>query len=183
MKVDKDAAKKYAKALLELAQAEKYIDKVEDDLLKVIQTISNHLELKDTLKNKALEINKKKAILEDIFTGEISDLSLYYLILLISQGKNDLLPDLLKEYKKLAAEIRGKTVAEVITVVPLPKNRQNLLAERLKEIFGKDVLIKNRVDSTILGGIQVKVEGKLIDASIRNQLEDLREKMIAGGED
>lgn len=182
MKVDKKIVKNYAQALVQIALAENSIDPVEEGLVKADSTISNHLELKDALKNPNLKAAEKRTILTDIFENIIDGLVLEYIILLVNLDKSEIIPELVKEYKVLAQDIRGKTVADVTTAIPLPEEKITSLSAKIAKLVGKDVIVRNKVDASIIGGMLIHVEGKLIDASLKNQFEELKEKIIAGGE-
>jgi F-type H+-transporting ATPase subunit delta len=70
--------------------------------------------------------------------------------------------------------------AEVITAIPLDNEDRLILAQRITDIFGKPVVLKPKVDPTIIGGIIIKVGDELIDGSVRGKLEALKKEVISG---
>jgi ATP synthase F1 delta subunit len=74
-------------------------------------------------------------------------------------------------------EYRGEVVAEVTTAVPLTDEERAMTLKRLQEITGKKVLLSEKVDPSIIGGMRIIVGDKLLDLSLRGHLERIREHL------
>lgn len=72
-----------------------------------------------------------------------------------------------------------KTVAEVITASPLSPEFSDKVIARLKVLTGKDVVLRHKLDEAILGGIVIRVDGKLLDGSVRRRLDQLKTTISA----
>jgi F-type H+-transporting ATPase subunit delta len=75
-------------------------------------------------------------------------------------------------------ESQGVAEARVTTAVPLSKDLSDRLRVQLERLFGKKVRIVPRVDPRIIGGLFVMIEGKIIDRSVRSDLETLRQELL-----
>ena len=95
--------------------------------------------------------------------------------LLVTRGQARLLPDILSEFGTAADEHRGVARAEVVTAVPMDGRERDMVRERLAGITGKDIVISELVDPSILGGLVARVGDRLIDGSTRARLDGLRE--------
>ncbi len=84
---------------------------------------------------------------------------------------------MIRAFKRLAAEHRGETTAEVVTARPLNDDQIAALKAQLRTRAGRDVAIDAAVDPAILGGIVVKLGSQQIDASIRTKLNRLASAM------
>jgi len=96
---------------------------------------------------------------------------------LARNGRKNELRNVIRAYRRLAAEHRGETTAEVITARPLNDDQLTALRQQLRARAGRDVAIEAEVDPTILGGIVVKLGSQQIDASIRTKLNRLAQAM------
>lgn len=167
----------YAAALLQLAKVEESLDTVDQELKLVSQTLSSHLKLKEALSSQ-ISAEKKQALINEIFQGRLSKIILAFLSLLLTAGKINLLPEIAAAYTDLLQAVENKVIAEVITAVPVSSELLSKLETKLVELTGKRVSLRHKIDPTILGGLVVRVDGKLIDASIKGQLSKLQEGMI-----
>ncbi len=171
-------AQSYAASLIELARAEETLDKVDKDLRLATSTFLGHLDLKNSLVDKSLPASKKEIIIEEVFSDQLCRLTRNFLKLLAGMDQIGLLPDIADEFTKNLEAVENKAIAEVTTAIPLEPEFSARLTKRLSEMTGREVTIRAVVDPTIVGGVVVKVGGKLLDGSIRNQLGRLRDKML-----
>ena len=84
---------------------------------------------------------------------------------------------MIRLFKRLAAENRGETTAEVVTARPLNDNQIAALKKQLRARAGREVAIETRIDPEILGGLIVKLGSQMIDSSIRTKLNRLAQAM------
>ena len=89
--------------------------------------------------------------------------------------------DIADEYQRLLDSHRGIEPAEVTTAVPLDDEDRQRLTEQLSTITGKSVMIKAKVDPSVLGGIMARIGGKLLDGSTRSKLAALKRELARGG--
>ena len=176
----KTKASAYASALLELALAEDNIEDIDNDLRLIADTINKNLKLKDSLIASDIELVKKYAITSEIFKDKVSDVALNFLILLIGQGEVETVSDVLDELVSKVQHEQKKVIAEAITAIELDKTMQTKLEKKLSSITGKEVKLRNIIDEEIIGGVIVRLDGKLYDGSLINQLNNLKSKMVTG---
>jgi F-type H+-transporting ATPase subunit delta len=96
---------------------------------------------------------------------------------LARNGRKNQLRAVIRAYRRLAAEYRGETTAEVVTARPLGDDQIAALKAQLRSRAGRDVNIDATVDHEILGGIVIKLGSQQIDASIRTKLNRLAQAM------
>jgi F-type H+-transporting ATPase subunit delta len=97
--------------------------------------------------------------------------------LLLTKDRLDILADIADEYQRLLDSRRGIEQAEVTTAVPLDDEAKLKLSQRLGDIVGKQIVLKLKVDPSIIGGFVARVAGKLIDGSTRAKLAALKKEM------
>ncbi len=165
----------YAQALLAVAKSEAAVDRVEEELTELRNTFSKNHELISFLKDpKITEEGKRKAVAELLGT-QVSHLVHFQIGLAIEQGRAPLLPAIIDQFFSLTSESRKKITAKVTTAIPLSDSATQKMEATLSELVGEAVFLKMSVDPDILGGIMVHLGDRIIDGSLKGQLDQLRE--------
>ncbi|MCZ6629882.1 MAG: ATP synthase F1 subunit delta, partial [Actinobacteria bacterium] len=109
----------YANGIFELAKAEGELERVESELFTIAQALDGSPELRSTLTDPQLPMEKKQALVDDLIGGRASSLSVDLVQLIVSQGRASELSDIARAVVEAAAASRDKAVAEVRSAVPL----------------------------------------------------------------
>ncbi|MDQ3756946.1 MAG: ATP synthase F1 subunit delta [Actinomycetota bacterium] len=167
----------YAAALFEVAKAEGSLAVVEEELFRIARTIEGSDELRGTLTDQAVPIERRQGIVEDLFGGKASPVTTALVSFVVGSGRSKDLPAIIDRLVERAAQERDEAVAEVRSAIPLDGDQQQRLAAALGQATGKNVSLKVIVDPSILGGIVAQVGDTVIDGSIRTRLNQLREAL------
>ncbi len=175
-------AKRYAKALFDLAKAEGRVVETGGELRLFKTLLESTPELRVLLYGPVYDIQTKKEALERVRTSlGLSDLVFNFLNLLTRKGRVNILSDLVEAYQRLEDEETGRIRAKVFLpdgdVDPPLLER---IRERLQEVTGKEVLLELREDRDMIGGVTVQIGDILIDGSVRSKLLSVK-KRIRGG--
>jgi F-type H+-transporting ATPase subunit delta len=170
--------KSYAEALFQVARAEEMLDRVEDELTRLNKSLDSNAELREFLSNPHITSDGKKSALSQIFAEKISPITLHWMNLVVDQGRQKRLPLIIEAFLTLAQDVREKVTAEVITSLPLSEEQAKRLEQELSKVTKKRVFLKPMIDDSILGGVIVKIENKVIDGSVRHRLEEIKNEMI-----
>lgn len=132
------------------------------------------------LENPRFSFEVKAKLLRDTLPG-ISPLALNLVHFLTARGRLGLFGQTLAEYERMVDAHYGIEHAEVITAVLLDEADRVRLADRLANLLGKkQVVLDSRVEPAIVGGIVARIGDKLVDGSIKSQLESLRRSIQSG---
>ncbi|GAH17410.1 unnamed protein product [marine sediment metagenome] len=172
-------ARRYSQAVFNIALERKELDKWQSDLRK-IASLGEDAAFIALLENPKVRFEDKAKLLSERL-GDINPLALNLVYLLVTRGGLSMAGDIADEYQRLLDGYRGIEQAEVITAVPLDDKDKKRLEERLEAVVGKKVVLKPRVDSSLIGGIIARIGGKLLDGSTHSKLMALRNE-LAGGE-
>jgi F-type H+-transporting ATPase subunit delta len=172
-----DRVTAYASALLSVAQAEGVEQRVEDELFKVARAFEGSDELRSTLTDPAIPIERRAGVVEELLAKRAHPVTTAMTAFIVSAGRARDLPAIVDGFVAKAAEARAEAVAEVRTAYPLDAERQARLAEALGRATGKNVTVKVIIDPTVLGGVVARVGDTVIDGSVRSRLEQLREAL------
>jgi F-type H+-transporting ATPase subunit delta len=172
------AVSTYAEALFEAAREREELEGVLEDLEEFVGALRENEELQLFFYGGQIpEREKRRAI--DALTEEMTLSTRNFLKLLSDNGREEILEEVLLRYEELVKEHLGKIEVEVTTAVELSDEELDRLKERLGRILeGREVILETRVDPDLLGGAVFRFGGRMVDGSVRGQLQNLREEML-----
>ncbi len=171
-------AGRYASALFGLARDERQIDAVARSLDALGQALADSRELGALIDSPLVARDEASKALGAVAASlKLDPITSNFLGVLARNGRKRELNSVIRLFKRLAADHRGETTAEITTAHPLNDDQMAALKQQLRARAGRDVTIEARVDPAILGGIVVKLESQRIDASIRTKLDRLAQVM------
>lgn len=171
-------ATKYAQAIYELSAEKNLLDKVEQELIVVENTLRTYSDLSTFIYHPRVLAQAKKETITKIFKSEITDFVLKFLLLLVDKRRETVLPAIIRHYIKLANQARNIVEAQVITAMPLQENQHTALVNKLGSVTGKKIVLTTQIDQKLIGGIIIKIGDKLIDGSVVRQLETLKNTLL-----
>ena len=171
-------AGRYASALFDLARDQKQIDSVGRSLDALNQALVDSKDFAELVESPLVSRDEAgkamAAIAPQLGLGPITA---NFVGVLARNGRKSQLQPVIRAFRRLSAEHRGETIAEVVTARPLNDDQVAALKTQLRARAGREVNIDMAVDPTILGGIVVKLGSQQIDASIRTKLNRLAQAM------
>jgi F-type H+-transporting ATPase subunit delta len=163
----------YAEVLLEAAQVEGTAFEVSGQLRALQKAVRSSIALRETLADRSLPASTRRALLEKVFAG-FDPALLVVLGVMIERDDFALLNKLSETYELCAEQALGAVIIDVTTAISLDDGLRTVLRDRFSAQFGCDVLLREQIDPTIIGGIVLSSHGKRIDASVASQLERAR---------
>ena len=176
--IDTTLAKRYAKALLEIGQANNALEKYGSDLSALTQTIAESKDFKEVLVSPVFTKEDKKKIAGEILGKMGADVMVKNFVnVLIDRERIDQLNGIEEAYRSSVDEIRGITRGEVISAEALGDTDLGKVTDALSKISGKKVLVTSKVDPLLIGGLVARVGDMVFDGTIRTQLNQLKESL------
>jgi F-type H+-transporting ATPase subunit delta len=170
-------ASRYVKSLLDLAVTQGQLDKVHADMKLFSETADQSRDLGLMLKSPVIRHDKKRTILEAIFKGKVTPLTMAFIDILTRKNREPLLVEIANEFHNAYNVYKGIGKASVTTTIPLDaKTREQFEAVVRKLANRKEVELEEKVDKDLIGGFVLNVEDRQIDASIKNNLKKLKLK-------
>ena len=170
-------SKEYAEALFELAAGEHLLEETSDGLVTVISALKQTPAYRSLLASAAIGKAERLKALDDAFAGKVPNVLMGVLRMMISRGHISAVENMAREYEELSRQYRGESVARVLSAVPLKEAEAVAIRQELEKRFGKAITIQCEVDPSLIGGVRVEAEGRVIDGSIRNKLEQIKDVM------
>ncbi len=166
---------RYAKALYELAAEKKIISKIVKDLQSLKTLLKTNGLLKNMIKSPAVsKSNKQSSIIKILKKAKADSLTIKFCGTLANNGRLILIHEIIDVFLSEISRINGEVQAEVITSFELDKVQQNKVESAISDATGvKKIVLSNKVDETLIGGLIVKIGSKMIDNSIKTKLNNL----------
>jgi F-type H+-transporting ATPase subunit delta len=172
------AVSTYAEALFEAARERDELEEVLSDLQEFVTALRETEELRLFFYGGQIPERQKRRALDGLTEG-MKTSTTNFLKVLVDNGREEILEEVLIRYEQLVKEHLGKVEVEVTTAVELSEEQLDRLKERLEGVLeGREVILEANVDQDLIGGAVFRYGGRLMDGSIRGRLESLREVML-----
>jgi F-type H+-transporting ATPase subunit delta len=165
----------YADAAFAVALAEGNLAEVEDELFRLGRVLQTSDELRNALTDQHVPVSRRQQIVEDLLEGKATQTTLAIVSLIVGAGRATDLPKIAEDLVQRTASSAGQAIAEVRSAVPLTDAQIAELTEALKARTNLDIIIKNIVDPTVMGGIVTQIGDSVLDGTVRTRLNQLRD--------
>ncbi len=170
-----DAGQRYAQSLFELTIENGSLTKVEADLKSLKAMAADSADLRRLIVSPAFSAeDKAKGLIAVAQKAGFQPLTVKFLGLVASNGRAGDLLGAITAFSELSAQHRGVVTAEVISATALSPAQLKGVQTALAQALGKTPEVSTRVDSSLLGGLKVRVGSRLFDASLRSKLDSLK---------
>ena len=185
MKVSQNSeliAKRWAKALMELANENQGISKEDilDDLKEVDENIQASAELSNVINNPSISVEEKQIILCKLFQNNLMPIVYNFLIALNLKKRVNIIGEIAQEFQKELEKQNNVVRVNVTSAIDLNDDRKNDIRNRIADKLKKDVIIDWTVDNSIIAGLVFNINETIIDNSIRHKLDNLSKKIMKG---
>lgn len=166
------------RALLRGAESEGKLDDVESELFQLSRLLGRETELTQLLSDRTATTDQKRQLLASVLYGKVSMWTEALALQVVGRPENNPVDDTAALARE-SAELTGKTFAAVTAATKLSDSQREVLAEKLGQIYGREMAIHTEVDPSLLGGVTIRVGDELIDGSTRGKIERMRADMAA----
>ena len=167
------AAIRYAKAILEIAQANNNTANVANDMNSIVNAVKDSKELKNFLQSPIIKGDVKYSSLVEIFAAAQKETKSLFQLLLTNK-RFELLPNIASDFQALVNELNGVEIAKVTTAFPLTAELEAKVLAKIKEFSNKTITIENIVDESIIGGFILTMGDQQYNASVASRLQNLK---------
>lgn len=171
-------AREYGNALFELATEEGLAAQIHEELQMLRSCFRDQAEYIALLDARNIDIEARKALLDQAFSGRVHAYVLNFLKILTERGAMRLFDECAARYHLCYNRANNITEAQVTSAVELDAAQKAALKAKLEEISGKQVVMQLNVDAQIIGGLRVDMEGRRYDNSVRTRLDRMRRSLM-----
>lgn len=169
--IKSQVGRRYSKAIFDIAQEKNQVKEVYELLNSAMILYRTDKEFKNFIINPLIENKEKKSVLKEIF-GKDNDDNFDILLYILDKGRINCIKYIVSEYLKIYYKKNRILDVEAIFTKELTDEQKEKLIEKLSKKTGKEINLKVKVDENILGGGIIKIGDKIIDGSIRRELDN-----------
>ncbi len=171
-------AERYAAALFELADERHALDEVAGDLRELRAMLGASGDLLRLVRSPVLSrATQGKAMAALVDNAQLSKLTADFVAVVARNRRLFAVPAMIEAYLRKLAERRGEVTAEITAAQTLSEAQQNALGDQLRRVVGGRVTMDVKVDPSLLGGMVVKIGSRMVDGSLKGQLQRLQLSM------
>ena len=175
---DESVGARYAGALFDLARDRGCLDDVGRQIEVLHGVLTSRPQIAHALQSPAIPVAVKKDIVRTALQPHMGPLVLHFVLLLVERHRLEAFNAIVEQYQLRCQEARGEITAEVEVATDLPEDVQAAVAARLTERTGRRAMLTWRTNADLLGGEVVRIKDRIIDYSLRKQLNDLRDRLL-----
>lgn len=177
------AAKRWAKALIELACEDENISKEDilDDLHEIADTIASSEELGNVINNPSISTEEKQVVLCKLFQNSILPIVYNFLFVLNLRKRVELISEIASEFEKELDKLKNITHIDIVSAIELSEERKEDIKNRIASKLNKELVVDWGVDQDIIAGLIFNIDELIIDNSVRHKLEDLSMEICIKG--
>jgi F-type H+-transporting ATPase subunit delta len=168
----------YAQSILELANEQKQAEPIGQELASLKQIIDENPQVREVFTNPAISADERDQLLQRVFKGKIAPLLFNTLGVLNQHNRLGLITQIAQAYDELLDKQLGKIEVDLTVAQKLDQAQLDQAKKRISQALGRDAIVHQYVDDSIIGGMIVRVGDKLIDASVRYQLQAMKKQLL-----
>jgi len=164
----------YARALLDFSVEKNIMHQITADFQNLDTFFNESSELSEYLNNPVVKQEAKREILAKTLKSQINSETFKFLMVLVNRDRISLLDSIIKTYLELVYETASIKMVEVSTATSFTNSQKNTLIQKLKELTNaREIRLVITLDPSLIGGFLIKTESKVIDFTVKNQLQQL----------
>jgi F-type H+-transporting ATPase subunit delta len=168
----------YAEALFRTAQSRGVVEDTLESLHGLVAMMQTHPEFHLFLTAPMIDVERKKAAVVRALQGNVDELLIDFLCLLIDKDREEALEGILQQFRMLADEEAGRVRVQATTSHALTEPQRSALLESLQNNLRRQCTLEANVEPELIGGLVLRIGDKLYDGSVRRQLQRVGDQLM-----
>ena len=174
-------ARRYAKAVIDLAQEAGVLKEVGQDLERIARLFADSHELANVFADPTIApVAKEKVLAKVLEKSGVQELSMKFIHVVLRKERILGIEEIARSYRDLSDQLENKIRAKVVSAARLTDEEENRIKGALSKISGKNVALEVEVDESLLGGVVAYMGSQVYDGSIKNQLTQIKDNLSKG---
>jgi F-type H+-transporting ATPase subunit delta len=169
----------YARSVLELANDQNQAREIGQELEELGKIVDSDPAFANFLANPAVGETERGQVVEKVFRGRVSPLVMNFLLVANRKGRLGMLRQIAAAYAELLEQQMGIVEVDITVAQRLSPEQFDEVRRRVGEALKREVVLHQYVDDSIIGGMVLRVQDRLLDASVRAQLQAIRRKLLS----
>jgi F-type H+-transporting ATPase subunit delta len=171
-------ARRYAKAFFEFSQEQDKVENVIKDIRLIEGVLSENKDFRVVISSPIIRVDKKIAILNEIFKSRIDAVSLQYLTLIFKKGRECELDLICDEYEKLYKKFKRIVTLYIQSTEVLGNDIIEIIRQKIKSYLAMEIEIIEQINPRLIGGVRLQFNDYLLDASVQGCMDKLRRQLV-----
>lgn len=167
--------REYGEGLYTLCAEEKLDQAVLEEVQALQKAFRENEAFLHLLGNMTMSKEERVRIVDETFRGQIHEYTLNFLKILVERGAIHAFSECAAAYQESYFRDHQVAVAEVTTANALNEAQRKKLIDKLKKLTGKEIVIKEKIDPSVLGGVLLQMDGKRYDNTVRHRLAAIKQ--------
>ena len=172
------AAARYAKAILDLSIEMNNVETIHGDISMIDELCYENREFVAFLNSPIIQRRKKYQVFDAAFEGRVDPLTMKFLKQVTKNGREKILTEITESFITQYRKYKGILDVYVKSAIPLEPKVKEAITAYVKKHFEGKVELHEKIDETLIGGFVIRIEDQQIDASIANQLANLKNVLL-----
>ncbi len=174
-------AKRYAKAVIDLAQEAGVLKETGQDLDRIAGLFADSHELVNVFADPTIAPEAKEKVLAEILEkGSVQELTMKFIHVVLAKGRILGVGEIARAYREILDQMENRIRARIVTAARLSDAEKSRIKDALSQISGKDVALEVEIDESLLGGVVAYMGSQVYDGSIKNQLTQIKDNLSKG---
>ena len=167
---------RYAKSFVDISLEQNCLEKSYSDMVLIDSVCSSNKDFLNLLRSPIIKTDLKIKILKELFSNNLSALTLSFISLITNKKREGLLPEISASFISLYK--KNKNIKEVVvtSALPLDEDLKRSLMDYIGSETGSEIDLKEKIDESLIGGAIIRMDDKQLDASISSSLKALKQK-------
>ena len=167
----------YGQSLYDLALSENLTDDILGQMESVKEIFKENPDYITLLSEPSVPKKERLKLVDEAFDGQLQPYLLNFIKILVERGLLRQFSACSRRFRESYNKDHGIAEAIVTSAITLNDSQIDALKHKLESITGKKILLSQKTDASVLGGIRVDIEGKLFDGTVQGRLDELRKKV------
>lgn len=172
-----DVSIEYGRAIFELAVEENKDRLYLEQLREINKLFDENSEFIQLLSSLNIHLSERLEVIDKVFDGRVEEYICSFMKLITERGYASQIPECIKAFEKLYYETNKITIAYVKSAVVLSDEQKSALIKKLQAYSGKTVELVCTVEPELIGGISVRIDGKLLEGSVKHKIDTIRSSL------
>lgn len=172
-----ETARIYGGSLYDLAAEENLTSEILGQMEQIRTLLRENPEYERLLSEPSIPQTERTGMIEAAFGGQAQRYLVNFMKLMCEKNLLGEYSGCLEVFKQRYYEDHHITEAVVTSVCPLSEEQQARLKEKLETISGKEIILIQKTDPSLLAGIRVELDGKLLDGTVKNRISEISDRI------
>ncbi len=172
-------SRRYSAALFDIAVENNNVDTLYTEAITLVETLKVEKDFLTVINHPEVTFEQKEELFKNVFGGKIDEIFLGFFHVVMQKNREENLLSILELFVAKCEEYKGIVEAHIVSAISLNETQLNNIKNKISSNMNKQVRISTEIDTSLIGGLVIYIDGKVIDSSVKKYLEDQRKELLS----